>query len=203
VQTEKCSPETKPCFERNTARGYLVLKDKVGPNQLLLLPTAQVAGIDDPNLGSADAENLFARAWDARKWSSVLGAMDPDWISLALNSYAARSQDQLHIHIDCVDKDVRASLKKEWASIGIEWKPMSQRLKGHIYYARRVHDLDAESPLQLLRSLGMSREDMGRWTLVAVGAPGKGSGFILLADRLNGSDDWAWGEELQDHSCSR
>jgi len=66
VQTAECSPKSSLCFERNVGKGYVVIKAKDGPNQLLLLPTAQIAGVDDPNLSSADAVNLFAIAWEAR-----------------------------------------------------------------------------------------------------------------------------------------
>lgn len=203
VQTSECSPQSTPCFERNDAKGYVVIKAKEGNNQLLLLPTAQVVGIDDPSLSSADAVNLFALAWDSRKWSSALAVLSPDWLSLALNSYSSRSQDQLHIHIDCVNKDVHKSLEEKWAAIEYQWRPVPGGLKGHNYYARRVDNLNAESPLQLLRSIGMTKEDIGRWTLVVVGAPSKQLGFVVLADRADGKKDWAWGEELQDHTCAQ
>lgn len=202
VQTAECSPTAKPCFERNREKGYVVIKDVKGPNQLLLLPTARVAGIDDPKLWSVDAMNLFAQAWAARKWSPPLQSSDSGKVSLALNSYVSRSQDQLHIHIDCLDQNVQALLREEWSTIGHRWKRMSRPLKGHTYFARRINSLETESPLRLLQNMGIKEEDMGRWTLVVAGAPKGSSEFILLSDRSNGKDDWAWGEELQDHSCS-
>lgn len=201
VQTAECSPESRSCFERNNAKGYVVIKDRDGVNQLLLLPTAQIAGIDDPNLSSVDTVNLFAMAWESRKWSHALAALPPDRLSLALNSYVSRTQDQLHIHIDCVDKDVHKSLEGLWTAISYQWQPIPRELKGHKYYARRIDNLNAESPLALLRSIGMTKEDIGRWTLVVVGAPAKQPGFVILADRADGEKDRAWGEELQDHNC--
>src|SRR5579862_3386695 len=45
------------------ARGFVVLKDRNGATQFLLLPTAKITGIEDPAILEPDAVNYFAKAW--------------------------------------------------------------------------------------------------------------------------------------------
>ena len=61
---------------------------------------------------SPGAPNYWAQAWHARRYvdqraGRVLGR---DELSLAINSVYGRSQDQLHIHIECIKPAVRAAL---------------------------------------------------------------------------------------------
>ena len=129
-------------------------------------------------------------------------------ISIAINSSFGRSQNQLHIHIDCVRIDVRAVLQRQLAAIGDRWAPLSEPLVGHHYRAMRVltDTLDGTNPFALLADgVPGARTAMGEQTLVAIGAEfdGRQPGFIILIDQVDlGSGDRASGEELQDHDCA-
>jgi CDP-diacylglycerol pyrophosphatase len=130
-----------------------------------------------------------------------------DWISLALNSADGRSQNQLHIHIDCVRADVRESLLRSAADLGPVWAPFPHPLAGHPYLAMAVEgeDLGAINPIQLLADqVPAAREDMGPHTLVMVGAYLRDGrpGFIFLAGRADPAvQNMGSGEELQDHTA--
>jgi len=206
--------DPKPCTEVNlksgTAGGFAVLKDITGATQFLLIPTKRVTGIEDPAVRAPRATNYFAEAWQERRLvEKVLGhGMPGDTLSLAVNSELGRSQNQLHIHIDCVRADVRDALRSARAQIGRRWKPLPVLLAGHRYRAMRVTgwSLVGHNPFKLLaRGLPGASADMGYHTLVVVGirfADGA-SGFVILDDRADPTHgDNAGGEELQDHACA-
>jgi CDP-diacylglycerol pyrophosphatase len=113
----------------------------------------------------------------------------------------ARSQNQLHIHIDCLRADVHQSLAQHAGSIGPTWAPFAVPLAGAPYSAIRISDLNGINGFQLLAdSLPGAREDMSRRTLVVVGSP-SGSGFVVLAGQADAAaGDEGSGEDLQDHS---
>jgi len=194
-------------------RGYVLLKDIRGRTQYLLIPTARVTGIEDPQLLAPGAPNYFADAWRERGWTerAIIAAgghaLPRDALSLAVNSPDARSQNQLHIHIDCLRPDVRAALRREAAAIGDEWAPLETPLVGHRYWARRVTaaDLGGANPFELLAAgKPGARSTMGDQTLVVAGAEFAGRpGFILLDGDIDAATgDRAGGEELQDHACA-
>jgi CDP-diacylglycerol pyrophosphatase len=191
---------------------YAVLKDLVGDRQFLLIPTARVTGIESPELLAPDAPNYFAAAWRARSFVDERAGfpLPRDWVSLAINSEDARTQDQLHIHVDCVRLDVADALVRHAADIGPAWAPFPVPLVGHRYSAMTVEgdNLDAVDPFRLLADgIPGAREDMGSQTLVVVGAylPGGRPGFVILADHVDvATGDIAGGEALQDHAaCPR
>ena len=61
-----------------------------------------------------------------------------DAIGLAINAASRRSQDQLHIHVDCVAPDVRAALGAYRDRLGADWHVLPFLLAGRRYWARRL-----------------------------------------------------------------
>ena len=203
IVNEQCVPDQqqfhspKPCDQVDLAAGYVVLKDRVGDTQFLLMPTAHITGIESPEILAPGSPNYWNAAWQARHFVDERAhrTMPPETISLAVNSADARTQNQLHIHIDCLRLDVQAALREHAGDIGTAWEPFPVKLSGHDYMAMRIDrpDLGDANPFVLLADgIPGARADMARYTLVVVGDPG---GFVLLAG--HGS-----GEELQDHACA-
>jgi CDP-diacylglycerol pyrophosphatase len=127
-------------------------------------------------------------------------------IGLAINSALSRSQDEFHIHIDCLQPDVRARLAAYRAEIGTRWRELPFDLRGKHYFARQLADLAVEDPLKLLASgVPGAARNMGQETLVVAGAtfaPGR-DGLVLLAARADpAGGNLAHGEDLLDHSCA-
>jgi CDP-diacylglycerol pyrophosphatase len=196
------------CADVNLAGGYAVLKDLVGVAQYLLIPTARVSGIESPELLAADAPNYFRDAWTSRRYveAKLRRTLARDEISLAINSASGRTQNQLHIHIDCLAGDVVRALREAGPRIGSEWAPLPMRLRGHRYSAIRIDDADLEhtDPFKLLAPYAARRgQPMGDQTLLLAGAvlPNGKPAFYLLNDHVQ-PGNWASSEELQDHTCS-
>lgn len=216
----KCAPDLaahgnpSPCAEvaypRGEASGYVVFKDRNGAAQFLLMPTAKITGIEDPAILAPNATNYWQAAWRARAFmlARIGHDLPRDAIALAINSPYGRTQNQLHIHIDCLDIGVRDVLRAQADAIGTAWAALPVRLAGHRYRARRVDDSDfaRTDPFRLLAAdPPVGAAGLGRHTLVAVGwrFAGGADGFLLLDDEYDPlSGDFASGEELQDHACA-
>ncbi|MGH6674561.1 MAG: CDP-diacylglycerol diphosphatase [Xanthobacteraceae bacterium] len=213
VPDEQQHGEPKPCADvdltSGTARGFAILKDIRGTSQFLLIPTRRMSGIESRSLLEPRAVNYFADAWTARTFTeAALGKKMPrDVLSLAINSEYGRTQNQLHIHIECIRNDVRETLRRERDHIGPRWTLLTRPLAGHRYRALRIMGitLAGHDPFDLLaRGIPGARAAMGHYTLVVVGMRFRGkSGFVVLehrADLVRG--DTGSGEELQDHACA-
>ena len=196
-----------PCTAVDLDGGWVILKDAIGPRQYLLIPTAKVTGIETPELLAPGTPNYFAAAWRARSFTEAAagGPIPRDWMSLAVNSAVSRSQNQLHIHIDCIRPDVHEALARYAGEIGPQWAPFPALLAGHTYDAMRVDGDDLEANPFRLRAdaLAVPADEMGIQTLVVIGAIHDGKpGFVILADRADGeTGDFAGGEQLQDHNA--
>jgi CDP-diacylglycerol pyrophosphatase len=210
VPNEEQHADPAPCTLVDVAGGitggYVVLKDINGATQYLLLPTARLSGIEDPLLLDPSTPNYFAVAWQERTYTERAAghALPRDGLSLAVNSPLSRSQNQLHIHIDCLRVDVRDALRRQAAAIGDSWAPLATTLAGHHYWALRVdgEDLGAADPFKLLAAKPAA---MSEQTLVVAGAEFADGrrGFVLLNDQVDvANGDRASGEELQDHACA-
>lgn len=193
---ERCVPDQglhrdpAPCAAVDEAAGFAVLKDIVGPEQFLLIPTSRIAGIEDPALLRPDAPNYFADAWaQLPRLEALLHRVLPrEDVSLAINSSWGRSQDQLHIHIDCIGRAAHEALAPALEGIGAEWRELPTTLSGHRYRAMRIAagQLAGANPFRLLAaSLPDPTRQMGRHTLVLVGARLPEPGFVLLDGQLD------------------
>jgi len=211
----QCAPNQQakhdpaPCVSVDLAGGYAVLKDESGATQVLVIPTTRITGIESPALLEPASPNYWADAWQARHDVETFAHREipREDLALAVNSIYGRSQDQLHIHVDCIRPDVRDALDTAMDRIGPKWAPLDVSLAGHRYRAMRLsgEDLADRNPFKLLADADpMARAEMGLETLVVAGAVFEdGSpGFILLSDRFDPSmHDAASGESLLDHGC--
>jgi CDP-diacylglycerol pyrophosphatase len=188
-------------------RGVAILKDFDGVARMLAIPTHQVNGIEDPALLTPDEPNYFASAWAERSTVErrLRKGLPREEVAITVDSMAASNQDQLFLRIDCIDKDVAASLASYSGALDTEWRAMTVDLKGRRYWARKLEsdDLSGVSPFRLLADgISGAKTEMGLWSLAAVGANFSGApGFILLADH---AEPTAGGhaEDLQDRDCA-
>lgn len=207
--SEAASGDPAPCLAVDLAGGYAVLKDIRGKTQVLVIPTAKVTGIESPELLAPGAPNYWRAAWAARSFVGKFAGRDtprPD-VLLAVNSIDGRSQNQLHIHVDCIDPGVRDALAAALPDIGPRWRPLNVDLAGHRYQAMRLSGDDlTQNPFKLLADGdATARADMGPETLVVAGVqfPGGAPGFVLLSDHADlAAGDHGSGEDLMDHTCS-
>ena len=211
VPSEMTARDPSPCasveLAQGAEKGFAVLKDINGAAQFLLIPTARISGIEDKAILAPDATNYWDAAWRARFFveERLRTTLSRDAIALAINSSFGRSQDQLHIHIDCVRPDVRNVLAANLEKIEFVWTPFPVLLAGQMYRAIRINQdsLDGIDPFQILKKA--DPDDMGKHTLVLIGATFADgtNGFVLLDDEAEPlAGNRASGEQLQDHSCA-
>lgn len=198
----RCSTPCEEVHVDDPARagaGYAVLADRKGGAHFLLIPTQTITGIESPALVEPGAPAYFSAAWAAHdRLAAVVGhAVPRQLIGLAVNPARARSQDQLHIHIECLRPEVYAALARNAAHISASWSPLMLRRSS--YWVRTLGtDLVAEDPVRLLQSHFPEPDRlMGDYTLVLAGAPPEaGGGFFLLVSTS------AAGELLLDSTCA-
>jgi CDP-diacylglycerol pyrophosphatase len=220
IVNERCLPDQRdhadpaPCTEVLVANGihagHVVLKDRVGRSQYLVMPTIMITGIEDRQLLKAGLTDYFTPAWSARKLvAERLGApLTRSDVGVAVNSLYGRTQDLLHLHVDCLRTDVRDALRRAAPTIGHRWTHQTLALNGYRYHAVRVDgdEVVAANPFRLLfRGLSVRQNDMGSWTLILAGMdyPDGRPGFALLAARADPAAGYKGaGEDLQDHDCT-
>jgi CDP-diacylglycerol pyrophosphatase len=201
ADNQKSNNNPSPCEYVDLNKGYAVLKDDIGHTQFLVIPTQRVSGIESPEILDLNATNYWQAAWGARGYvfrqlGHELPGVD---IGMAINSPFGRTQNQLHIHVDCLQPEVIRGLAMVKKRLNENWLDLPFTLSGHTYQARLVRsdDLHDINPFNLLAD---GQHDMSRETLVVAGSD---PGFVLLADAADISQgDTASGEELLDHACA-
>ena len=194
-----------PCLAVDRALGVAVVPDLRSPTQVLVVPTRRITGIESPALLEPGAINYWQAAWDERRYFErrARRPVPRDRIGMAINSISARSQNQLHIHVDCVRPQVRQALIEREDEIGPAWTMLSIPLVGRHYRVRRLDgsELGTRNPFKLLaHGEPEAGANMGRQSMATIGVTfSDGSpGFVLLANDANG----AFAESLLDHSCA-
>ena len=214
---DRCVPDLRqfhtplPCIAVHPRAGYALLKDLDGRTQVLLIPTARVTGIEDPAVRAPGAPDYLALAWANRGTVRALAgrALAREAIALAVNSIAGRTQNQLHIHLDCIRPDVAATIAAQLGAVGTRFAPFPAPLPGGPYLARRLDTLSLVgiNPFRLLAAeVPGAAAAMGRWSLglVPVVLPSHAApGFVLLASETDPARHHvAAAERLQDHTCA-
>jgi CDP-diacylglycerol pyrophosphatase len=189
--------------------GHVVLKDRVGPLQFLLMPLTKITGIESIELLDPDVPNYFYQAWMARSFmvNKFESSIPEEEISLAINSKLGRSQNQLHIHISCIRTDVKNMVHKNINFFDNVWRAVPGGILGHNYFAIRIkgNELSKLNPFKVLASdFVNAKENMNEFgmALLPIKKSENTFDFILLADRADISNlDYGSVEEIQDHHC--
>jgi CDP-diacylglycerol pyrophosphatase len=180
--------------------GYALLADRKGGAHLLLIPTRKITGIESADLALPSAPNYLAAAWRAREQLEAAAghALPRDAVGLAVNPLHARTQNQLHIHIECLRPDVRQALAGQAGEFATGWR--SVRIGAYDLEARRIagETLDGVNPFKLLNEHIVEENGViGEYTLIIAGAQSaSGPGFIALISHSMA------GELLLDSTCA-
>jgi CDP-diacylglycerol pyrophosphatase len=196
-------------------QGFSVLKD-TNPSKtfgFLTVASKIVSGIDDPQVNffagqppSSYSRNYWASAWSALDYtvnkmyqqSHQQKALGVGQMGLAINSVMGRTLNQFHIHMSCINKEVRDTLASNMAKITTKkWTKIPIPNK-QTYSVTLLTDLTT-NPFLIMRTVpGYTAP--GLETLVVTGKPGT-TNFYLLEDYTHGADIGA-GEELLDQKCA-
>jgi CDP-diacylglycerol pyrophosphatase len=206
VVHDLCAPMQKfvglpaPCLKVDRERGFAVLRAPHDATRILVAPTRKIEGVESPLLLRPDAPKIWSYAWDNRGKVAAAASRPLSWadIGMAVNSSGARSQDQLHIHVDCVDARLQRALRAHpprsdgWSALDL---PLANR-----YRAKRIGPKDLERNIfkMVADEIPGAKGRMGEQSLAVVGyeAPSGEQGFVVLAA---GGDSHA--ENLLDHQC--
>lgn len=204
----------RPCervqLQPDRDHGWVLLKDLKGPLQYLLMPSNRLPGVESPLLYRPDAPNYIAQAWRNRDLLDRRNGrpLPHDVVSLTVNSQYRRSQDQLHVHISCTTRELRARLLAAQDELGSQWAPLRGGWWGHAWYVRRVDAATLErSPLfaDAAAHLPGAAADPGRLTVGVVGLDFKDGrrDFVLMAALFDPADPGSGSSEddMQDHDC--
>jgi CDP-diacylglycerol pyrophosphatase len=189
------------CREYDPVNRYVIIKDNAPtkPQAFLLIPTGRLTGIDDKGIFKAPFLNLWANAWDQSE-------RFPGWggsrrIALAINSVERRSQNQLHIHMSCINPrvaemlDAKSAENQNAKSYTIQLPPAN-----NTYSVTLSYDLtDHESPFWLARETDSS-VPMARKGVAVTKAKEPGRYYILTTYYNDGKGGGA--EELLDERCA-
>ncbi|WP_173584567.1 CDP-diacylglycerol diphosphatase [Acetobacter musti] len=203
-------PGKGPCTVLDMPHRIAVLKSIEGRSQYLLIPTDRTPGMEASSLRDPATPDYFAHAWtQVSRVGEGYGVRLPRGdVALAINSQDGRSQNQLHIHVECIRPDVKVALYYMRSAVGTTWTPLPAPLLGHPYRAMRINtpDITGVKPFLLLaRSLRDPEHEMGHHTLAVVPETFSDNtkGFLLLDDVADPArQNRASAEELQDHSCA-
>ncbi len=199
-----------PCLSVDKTRGVVVLRAPSQDTHVVVVPIAPVPGVESPELQRDDAPNYLRDAWDARSYveAEVRRPLGWDDVGLAVNSRSTRSQDQLHIHVDCVDGRVKRALASELDRIPADrWLNGGLVIHDREVWTRRVDSptLDGVNLFKMADAIpGFARSPAETMLAVlgVVGADGR-RGFVAVAgqsDPARGASQFT-SEHLLDHRC--
>lgn len=104
---------TNECLNRGA--DFVIYKTKTEPYHYLFIPITDIEGVESPLFWQEGYPSWFTMAWRHRYLAAPnLGrkGVDINNVGIAINSKYARTQNQLHIHINCIRPDVSLVLRK-------------------------------------------------------------------------------------------
>ena len=152
--------------------GFAVIRAPGQTTHVIVTPTDQIPGIESPSLLRPSAGGYWRAALAARHFvvESSNGRASLDAVGLALNSARTRSQDQLHIHAECVRPDVLQAIRAQAGEIGPSWRLLSHAVDHDRLFARTITAaaFAQENLFELLAELPGIRRDLSHVTTLVV-----------------------------------
>jgi CDP-diacylglycerol pyrophosphatase len=195
-----------PCVEADPSGsqtfGRVLLKSPRYRSEFLILPADPVQGVESSVLQQEAANPLWVFAWQSRhNVEGVLhGSLPAEAIGLTVNSSGSRTQDQFHIHVDCVSNAVQRQLLNIPIRKGA-WTPITNLAGDGAYIATQLGagDLATTNIMAIVASQLPTGTSLGEASVAVVGV-GKGdnaSAFNVLVRFDNRA-----AEDLLDHTCA-
>jgi CDP-diacylglycerol pyrophosphatase len=207
VLAKKAAGRSFPCLSVDLGDGErpgtAVLRAPGQPTHTVVMPTDSVSGIEAPVLQGPRGVAYWRAALAARHSVSdaLQGRLPVAAVGLEVNSVGGRSQDQLHIHLDCMRPSVMAALKAHGEAVTDAWAPFPVPLAEERYVALRIPADAVEdfNPFAALAHVPGWRTKLHDASFAAVTADPEDprSDMILLAYRVPDAS----AEDLMDHSC--
>ena len=193
-----------PCLKVDMTDGFAVIRAPGDKTRILVVPTAKIEGIESPAVLGDATTNFWPKAWSERNRVVASAPRPLGWndIGMAINSRRGRSQDQLHIHVDCVDPRLKLALASRASRLSLKWSNLEPGPWAGRY---RVKEIDAAGVDRNIFKLVAdeipgAKSRMARQSIAVVEFIGQNGerGFAVLAN-----SDGGHAEELLDHDCSQ
>lgn len=204
---QKISGSPWPCaaveLRKNGLRTVLI-KVPIRRSHFLIVPTAQIRGLESVLLLGHGSQELWAKALKSRKWvtQSVGRIVEDRDVAIAINSQQARTQDQLHLHVDCANASALRRLRSDDDLIDDRWRVLPYTMKGWKTWARRVgaRELTELNLFALVRGIPDVSPTLLDVSLALVSSNGSGAdeSFYFLVTEGRRAD----AERFLDHSCA-
>ncbi|WP_322107106.1 CDP-diacylglycerol diphosphatase [Paraburkholderia sp. J41] len=194
-----------PCTTVDFQKRDVVLKDIAGRAQYLLIPTDRVSGIESAEILYGGSPEYWADAWAATHYvQAKLGQpLAANQLGIEINSSKQRSQNQLHIHVDCMRTDIADALAPFGHMPPGQWRWTT--FDGNRYRVTRVTSLtDRSNPFRVVeRDLG-PKQSMAVQTILVTGAgsDAKRDGWLIINSGLDVENGSGSAEGLLDHRCA-
>ncbi|MBV9079263.1 MAG: CDP-diacylglycerol diphosphatase [Methylobacteriaceae bacterium] len=181
--------------------GMTVLRAPGSATHIVLVPTARIAGIESPEV-LADAAGAFWReALAARRFvvEGSRGRVPLRAVALAINSAETRSQDQLHIHAECLHPRELAQLRAEARRAADGWLAFQDPMDGDRYDGRRVSraELDQGNLFRLLLTAPEGGQGLARLKVFLIEESTVAGSFFVAVT----SSDETSVESILDEGC--
>ncbi|MDE1182585.1 CDP-diacylglycerol diphosphatase [Paraburkholderia sp.] len=193
------------CTFVDLTQRYAVLKDISGRAQHLLIPTDRITGIESPEIVAADAPEYWSYAWLSRRYveASLKQTVTANAMGMEINSKYRRSQQQLHIHLDCMRKDVTTALASHRNDTVGQWR--WDTLDGQRYRIMRVTSLtQTNNPFHIVARDKKDPVAMGMQTILVTGASASTTqdGWLIVNSGMDVDNGSGSAEGLLDHGCA-
>ena len=208
VPAARTTGKTGVCATVDLPGRYALLRDRNGVAQHLLIPTDRISGVESPVLLTPDAPNYWADAWNARGYVEAAlkkaqrAPLADDQIGLEINSAMRRSQEQLHIHIDCMQAKATEALARHRNDPPRVWT--WDTIDGARYRIMHIPGPSFDfNPFDLVAGPRTSPDAMAEQTIFVTRASALATdaGWFVLNSSLDTDGGTGSAETLLDHRC--
>jgi CDP-diacylglycerol pyrophosphatase len=182
-----------PCLDVNVASGpepgFAVLRAPGSPTHIIVAPLVRIPGIESSVLQKSEAGTYWRAALNVRPLVQA-GAptnVPLSSIGLAINSDLTRSQDQLHIHAECIKPRILITVRAQSAGLTDVWQPLPEPIDRSPFFARRASkdEITGGNLFAELARLPGEQGDLSGVTAAVIGLDpgGDEGGFVVLGSR--------------------
>lgn len=117
-----------PCLKVDRSAGYAVIRSPSSSMpDILITPTSYIEGVESLTALHGTYPNLWKAGWMSRELLGEAVHRHLAWndVVLAVNSKLTRSQDHLHLHLGCINRQVEALISAEARRDGADWRKIS------------------------------------------------------------------------------
>ena len=196
VAASTANPLLAPCLQ--VTPETVLMRDRHGVLQRLLLPTQRITGIEDARIASPNAPDYWTAAWQGRPLN-----IDASRLSITINGPGGRTQNQLHLHVSCTRLDVLRQVRDmaEGGLIDSKPRPVAGGLREKTYFMQRIdptHTPVFAAAYQTAAALNVPASQLGA---ALIPLDDSANTFALLLE-LASTGRGASAERLQDHDCA-